>query len=202
MKEVPLTKREQGHPAMGHGQWWGRKARFWDMDFIEYASDEQLDFLQDSIEEAIDQIARDYNAPQLKDLIDDIEVCGSYAYGIQRWWSDFDIQLSAKDKKDQEEIERLIADKSSLVKTIGQDLAMKLKHNIEIHYSVCDNKTYNEIYSLRKRKLYNRKEGEKLSSNHQRKFDRNTMRYEIVPRTPPWCEGDYWDENGDEKWHN
>jgi len=165
-----------------------------------------LDLLQEAIERAITKISEDYNAPELKTLIVDIEICGSYAYGNQRWWSDFDVQLPAKDYDDQRKIEDIIANKSSLVKTVGSNLAKELKHSIELHYSVHDNKEYNEVYSLRERKLYNREERTKRNNNFQRRFKSKTDsngkeigKYEVKLRTPPFCEGDYWDVNGDEK---
>ena len=206
MVEVLLEEREKNHPAQGHLVWWGRKARYWDFDFIEFAPQEKLDLLQTAIEDSIAEMAIVYNAPELIDLIVDIEVCGSYAYGTQRWWSDFDIQLVAKNYGHQRKIENIIVPKSSLVKIVGYDLTNKLKHAIEIHYSVNNNKKYNEVYSLRERKLYNRTEGTKLSDRHHRRFKSNqgkgieNGKYEILDRTPPHCEGDYWDDNGDEKY--
>jgi predicted nucleotidyltransferase len=194
MIEVKLQPREKNHPAVGHLQWWGRKGHFWDMDFIEHASKEQLDTLQDALEEVIVQLV-----PELIDLIIDIEVCGSYAYGIQRCWSDFDIQLVAKNQEDQKKVEKILASKSNLLHITCYELSVRLKHNIEIHYSVHNNKeTGVEVYSLRERKLYNREEGKRMSENYRRRFNKETHSYNVSLREPPIITTVYWDDDGNE----
>jgi len=199
MIEILLQPRERNHPAIGHLHWWGRRGRFWDMDFIENASKEQLDTLQAIIEEIIEELARVCEAPELPNLIEDIEICGSYAYGIQKLFSDFDIQLAAANVRNQRRVEEILSNNVNLITEMMYDCSMRIKHMIEIRFQCHDNKEYNEIYSLGERQLYGREHGVPMPDNYHRRYNPETRRYDVELREAPVRDSDYWTPEGEER---
>jgi len=206
MIEIPLQRRERNHPAaeigadgIGHGQWFGRQARWYDdCTPIEHTPRRKMDIIHANFEEVLVQIAEAYEAPIILEKVIDIEFCGSRACFNENKFSDIDVQLACANERDQRTVERIINRKPSIIKTIVQQFAMTMKINLEIHYSVHNNKEYNEVYSLRERKLYNREDGEPRPEGFHRKFNRETMRYEVRTKNR-YHDSDYWDQDGNER---
>lgn len=202
MIEVELQQREASHIAIGHEDgvgWFGRRGRFWDMPCIEEISREQREVLMSALTELMEIFERHYRV-RFTELIKDFEVCGSYAYGIENWWSDMDIQLSTEDERAQETITQAIrGDLPFLHKEVAK-MSARLKLEIDIGYSQHNNKEYNEVYSLRDEKLYNREPGVPLSPLYKRRYNVDTKRYEVEMRErASEAISDHWAENGDER---
>jgi predicted nucleotidyltransferase len=197
MIEVELEKRERNHPALSHPFWFGRRARFWDFDggFIEHESEGNTRRL-DVLEAALDEMLSGYPVQR---LIKDYLICGSFAYGTQRYWSDFDIQLSAQNKKSQKELEAILsADKENFGRLVT-DTSCRLKISLDVRFQSHNQEEKSECFSLRKRRLYNRKAGEAKPANFRRRWNKETEEYEpLLMDELPQCRGPYWDDNGDE----
>jgi hypothetical protein len=205
MIEVRLTEREQPHPAMDNPNgWMGKRGTFWEWPrgLIENMTDEQHRTLSDAIDEFI-RVAEEHYGQHLAELIRDYEICGSDAFGNQTWWSDLDIQLSTGNRAQQDKLQTIINTDYIWWKQRVAELSHRMKIAIELCFSHSNNKEYNECYSLRDRKLYNRS-AVRLSSYH-RKYDPHTGKYEVYSREstdrfgriiPPFYESAYWDRDG------
>jgi hypothetical protein len=199
MVEVQLLPEELHHPALKKEQpfWLGRRAKFWDLEFIEYASQEQLSTLETGLSEFLSIVRNRFNIPQTLIETIDFEICGSYGFGTQRWFSDIDIQLSTSDQRTQQQLKNIILPHKIEFLQEVYALSKRLKTKIEIHFSEWKNKQYNEIYSLKERRLYNRTEGVALSQLFKRRFNVKTQRYEPLWLDElPKCECEYWDSQG------
>lgn len=205
MIEVELEKREQNHPALEHPQWMGRHGRFWDFDkdFIEFDSPgnkHRLDVLHTALDEVVEELCKLYETNEIKELITDYEVCGSYAFANQRPWSDLDIQLTTEDPVKQEKLRSILAEKKQLCVEASHRLGMRLKIRVELRYTEHRDKEYAECYSLRDRKLYNREPMTRRPDTFKRGWSYESKSFESFHREPPSINSDYWDEDGNELW--
>jgi len=198
MIEVQLQDNEQPHPAIGHIIWWGRRAKFWDMDFIEDATDLQLDTLKQALDEFVNIMDDHFTDMGVRDLIKDYEICGSFAYGNQRIWSDFDIQLTTEDRDKQEQLRTIFLEDLSFFMEQVYKMQHRLKVSIEVRFGEWKNKQYSEVYSLRERKLYNREPHTRRPDTFKRRYNRDTRRYEEVEMlvAPTW-DTIYWTQDGE-----
>lgn len=182
MIEVKLQSCEANHPSITSPSWEGRKGRFWDFKFIEDMTDEQHNTLLNGVDEFVKHILDLYGIPEMYDLIKDYEVCGSHAFGNQTWYSDFDIQMQTDDWKNLKKIRDVIMKDKGLYIREMHEFSKRMKACFDMHFDTVGNKDYNECYSLRERKLYNRTPHEKRDDSYRKTFNTTTRRYEVVPR--------------------
>lgn len=197
MIEVELTPEEQPHPAMDNPtNWFGKRGSFWSFDIIEHITDEQAQTMNDAIREWLRLADKNYGAP-LSTMVKDIEICGSYAFGNFKWWSDMDIQLTTEDPETQDQLGSVFLSDLAWFKESTADLSHRLKIHLDINFWVSDNKSYNEVYSLRDRMMYNKPSPEPMPDSYHRRFNQATRRYEVQIRTRPPCYMSvYWDADG------
>jgi predicted nucleotidyltransferase len=146
----------------------------WNVAAVELLPKDLLDRLQAWMEKIVSSCG-------LSDLVADVEVCGSYAYGCATDVSDIDVAIAGTDPKAQDKISRMLSfnsDYGSLLQAARDDLKIKL----EVGSRNCDNKSYNTCYSLRERKLYGRAVGE--VQNIRRRFNQATQKWELVDKAP------------------
>jgi predicted nucleotidyltransferase len=169
------------------------------MRYIEDATKEQLDTLERAFDEFVGFLAAKCGKPELQDLIVDYEICGSYAYGTQRWWSDIDLQLTTEDPEKQKRLIAIITDNLFEFKEESSAMQRRLKIRIEVYFREWKHKQYNECYSLRRRRLYNREPRKPRDVLFKRRWNTGTGRYEEVELpVEPEAETVYWDREGNE----
>lgn len=192
MITVELKPEELKHPAneKGHLCWWGRNAKFWDFDFIENASKEQLDLLEDALDEFVDLVTVEL-FPRFKEMITDYYLVGSYAMGYHQVFSDMDFQFTVKTMKEKKELYGTI-DKQRFVKMVW-DLGKRLKIPVEVNFGV--DTVPEHHFSIKKRKLYGREKEVSMSTNIAYHREGEVYKLHYTRRNRKW-QSIYWDDDG------
>lgn len=161
-----------------------RKLDKWRVSGVEYLSVECLDDLQMELDWLLSFMP-------FKDLIVDYEICGSYAFNCADDTSDIDIDLAPNTWEEVLSIRQnyfFNEDKTFLIDFCQKldELSDRLGIKVEAMVSCHDNKLYNECFSLKERKLYNRKAGEVVYK--RRKWNSQTNQWEDTTKLEKFCD--------------
>lgn len=152
---------------------------------MEYLSLECLNDLQAEIDWLLSFMS-------FKDQIIDYEICGSYAFNCADDTSDIDINLAPLTWDEVSSIRQNYFSNQEFLIDFCQrleELSDRLGIKVEVVVSCPDNKLYNECFSLKERKLYNRKSGEGIYK--RRKWNNQTNKWEDATKLEKICDPEF-----------
>lgn len=161
-----------------------RKLDKWRVSGVEYLPVECLDDLQRELDWLL-------SFTPFKNQIIDYEICGSYVFNCADDTSDIDINLAPQTYDEVLNIRNnyflnedrvFLIDFYQKVDELSERLGIKVEAVVICH----DNKLYNECFSLRERKLYNRKAGDVVYK--RKRWNSQTNKWEDTTKLEKFCD--------------